>query len=261
LLPGTNWEYSTSLDWTGLVIEAVTGQTLGAYMKQHIFDPLGMQSSTFVTNAEQNARHAFIHQRAPDKHLSEINLKVAYGEKVEVHLGGAGLHSTPADYTAVLLALLNEGAGGTGAQILKKESVDILFQDQTTPMGISLEKTLITAIPELTNTVPLVPGVPKAWTFGGLKLDVNLPSGRSTGSVWWAGIANCFWYAFCNFLIYKFFNFSFVSLLFLFTEHLIRWVDRTKGVAGVIFAQILPFADEQVLKCWSECEQLVYAGL
>lgn len=177
----------------GLVIEAVAGQALGVYMKQHIFDPLEMNCSTFITSEEQNARHAFMHQRAPDKHLFETDPKIAHGEKVEVHLGGAGLHSTAADYTAVLHALLNEGIGRNGAQILKKESVDILFQDQTTPMGISMERTLVSAVPEVASTSPLAPGIPKAFTFGGLMLDVNLPSGRSAGSVSWAGATNCFW--------------------------------------------------------------------
>jgi methyl acetate hydrolase len=190
---GTDWEYGINLDWVGLVIEAVTGQTLGEYMKQYIFDPLGMHSSTFVTSEEQNARHAFMHQRGPDKHLSETDPKIAYGEKVEVHLGGVGLHSTPADYSAVLHALLNEGVGRNGAQILKKDSVDVLFKDQTTPMGIALEKTLVSVVPEVATTAPLVPGVPKAGTFGGLMLGADLPSGRSAGSVWWAGVTNCFW--------------------------------------------------------------------
>jgi CubicO group peptidase (beta-lactamase class C family) len=72
----------------GQIIEKVTGQTLGAYMQQHIFDPLGIHSTTFELNAEQAARHTHIHMRASDKHLIETDPVNVYGGKVEIHTGG-----------------------------------------------------------------------------------------------------------------------------------------------------------------------------
>jgi methyl acetate hydrolase len=90
---GTAWEYGMSIDWVGLVIEKVTGQKLGAYMQQHIFDPLGMHSTTFSLNEEHGTRRARMHLRAPDQHLSEIDPKNVYGDKVDFHLGGGTLLS------------------------------------------------------------------------------------------------------------------------------------------------------------------------
>jgi hypothetical protein len=89
LFLGTGWEYGTSLDWVGLVIEKVSGLTLGAYMQQHIFDPLGINSTTFAPSEEHAARRAQIHFRASNKQLSEIDAKTVFGETVVVHLGGS----------------------------------------------------------------------------------------------------------------------------------------------------------------------------
>ena len=45
--PGEKWEYGVSIDFAGKAVEAVTGQKLGRYMKENIFDPLGMKDTAF----------------------------------------------------------------------------------------------------------------------------------------------------------------------------------------------------------------------
>eukprot|EP00026_Physarum_polycephalum_P004333 Phypoly_transcript_04351.p1 GENE.Phypoly_transcript_04351~~Phypoly_transcript_04351.p1 ORF type:complete len:391 (+),score=58.17 Phypoly_transcript_04351:36-1208(+) len=215
--PGTSWEYGTSIDWLGLVIEKISEKTLGDYMQQYIFEPLGIHSTTFEPVGENSAR---IHFRAPNKRLVEVDPKIFFGEKVALHLGGSGAYSTASDYTTVLVALLNGGIGRNGQRILKKESVDLLFLDQ----GISADK--LAAIPLPFDTPN------KAWTFGGMMFNSQLPSGRSAGSVWWAGAAGCYW-----------------------------WLDFKEGIAGVILAQIIPPLDREVVKCLAACEKLIYSGM
>jgi len=226
--PGTCWEYGMGMDWLGLVIEKVTGQTLDAYMKEHISTPLGIHA-TFLTDTAQD--HAHLHLRTPDNNLSEIDPMIAQGDKIEMHAGGVGLHSSVVGHTTVLLALLNEGEVN-GKHILKKESVDLLFAEQSTPIEKAMQNPKETTSPEISNNVAVPPGIPVVWTFGGMKFNCDLPTGRSSGSVWWSGVTNCFW-----------------------------WVDRTKGVAGAFFTQILPFSDGEVTQCFATCEQLLYAGL
>eukprot|EP00026_Physarum_polycephalum_P009033 Phypoly_transcript_09143.p1 GENE.Phypoly_transcript_09143~~Phypoly_transcript_09143.p1 ORF type:complete len:403 (+),score=70.33 Phypoly_transcript_09143:95-1303(+) len=231
--PGTDWQYSVSLDWVGIIVENVTGQSLGAYMEKHIFEPLGIKSTAFSLSDEQVARHSHVHLRLPEKNLTEIDSSMVYVPKVDNHNGGGGSHSTASDYAAVLRAILNEGEGPTGPngpRILKKETVDLLFADQTTAAGITI-KQLNTNVPIATNDVPFPPG-PKYFAFGGLVFGFDLPTGRPAGSLFWTGLPNCFW-----------------------------WVDRTNGVAGVILTQIVPYFDEEMVKCFTEVEQLVYAGL
>ena len=55
--PGTRWEYGTSTDWLGQVVQALSGQDLAVYCEQHIFTPLGMTDTTF-TPSEQQSRAA-----------------------------------------------------------------------------------------------------------------------------------------------------------------------------------------------------------
>lgn len=220
------------IDWAGKVVEAVSGQTLDAYLKQHLFHPLGMNTTTFLPTDEMEARHVRLSKRAADGSLAQRENEIVSADKVEVHLGGAGCHSIAADYCKVLQALANGGVGATGQRILKAETVDSLFEDQTTPKGIVLDMLIPNPIPYISNPVPLADGVRKGWSFAGLKTHDELPTGRSAGSVWWAGICNTYW-----------------------------WIDRTKGVAGVIFTQILPFADLAVFQCWAAFEKKLYEGL
>ena len=46
--PGTSWEYGIGIDLVGKVVEAVTDQTLEAYFRRHIFEPLGMPDTSFL---------------------------------------------------------------------------------------------------------------------------------------------------------------------------------------------------------------------
>ena len=51
-IPGTRWEYGINTDWLGLVVEAVSGQTLDAYLADHLFTPLGMNDTSFAATPE-----------------------------------------------------------------------------------------------------------------------------------------------------------------------------------------------------------------
>jgi methyl acetate hydrolase len=54
--PGTQREYGVNTDWLGLVVEALSAQTLDVYLAEHVYDPLGMSDSTFSPSDEQRAR-------------------------------------------------------------------------------------------------------------------------------------------------------------------------------------------------------------
>ncbi|MBP5727440.1 MAG: beta-lactamase family protein, partial [Clostridia bacterium] len=56
--PGERWMYGFSIDVLGAVIEVLSGKTLGEYLKENIFDPLGMQDTGFFVPAEKQGRIA-----------------------------------------------------------------------------------------------------------------------------------------------------------------------------------------------------------
>lgn len=54
--PGERWEYGSSIDWAGQVVEAITGQRLGEVLRERVFEPLGMDSTSFTLTDEMRTR-------------------------------------------------------------------------------------------------------------------------------------------------------------------------------------------------------------
>ena len=127
--PGERWMYGFSIDVLGAVIEVLTGKTLGEYLKENIFDPLGMEDTGFFVPAEKQSRIATLY------HINE-NLRPDDrdypAEKPAFESGGGGLFSTVRDYSRFAQMLLH---GGTldGARILGRKTVDLISTDHLTP--------------------------------------------------------------------------------------------------------------------------------
>ena len=64
--PGTRWQYGINTDLVGQVVEAVSGRSLGAYFRERILGPLGMEDTGFAVPAAWLTRMVGRHQRGPD---------------------------------------------------------------------------------------------------------------------------------------------------------------------------------------------------
>ena len=62
--PGDRWDYGINIDWAGKMVEAVSGQRLGDYLREYLLGPLGMSDTAFRISDGMRARLARIHQRA-----------------------------------------------------------------------------------------------------------------------------------------------------------------------------------------------------
>lgn len=100
------------MDWAGIVLERLTGQTLGQYMEENIFRPLGLNNISMLPSKEMKAKLAYMHQRTPDgrlttrDHLLRRALTVTEtDENSFFHSGGAGCFSTASDYARMLLPI------------------------------------------------------------------------------------------------------------------------------------------------------------
>jgi methyl acetate hydrolase len=98
--PGERWEYGINLDWAGRVVEAVSGQPLAVYFRQHIFAPLGMTDTDYVLSSLQRDRLVSVHQRQADGTLQPTALPDPPWR--EFWSGGGGLNSTGRDYLTFL---------------------------------------------------------------------------------------------------------------------------------------------------------------
>ncbi|MGV0794340.1 serine hydrolase domain-containing protein [Mycolicibacterium sp. XJ1819] len=224
--PGTVWEYGLSTDWLGMVVEAVSGQTLADYLAEHVYAPLGMTDSTFAPSDEQRARLLPIRFRAPDGNLVETARDLPAVSEWDA--AGHGSYGTIADYGRFVRAWLN-GGELDGTRILKEETVELALRDHLD--GAVLPKTMEPTIPELANPVELL-DVPQGWGLGFHLYLVDLPGMRSAGSADWSGLFNSFF-----------------------------WIDRNAGVGAVIATQLLPFFDANMVQTILAFEAAVYEAV
>ena len=128
--PGERWMYGFSIDVLGAVTEVLTGQSLGRYLKETIFDPLGMKDTGFFVPAEKRDRLATLYSindgMKPDDEQWFPDRTPMFES------GGGGLASTVRDYSRFAQMLLH---GGTldGVRILGRKTVDLISTDHLTP--------------------------------------------------------------------------------------------------------------------------------
>jgi CubicO group peptidase (beta-lactamase class C family) len=124
--PGTVWEYSRATDLLGALVEAISGQTLGAFLQDNILGPLGMVDTSFVVPPDKHHRIAEPFATDPDGGIAMRLIDVR--QSVAMEAGGAGLASTSADYARFLQCLLN-GGELDGQRILSNATVRYMTAD------------------------------------------------------------------------------------------------------------------------------------
>ena len=225
--PGDRWDYGINIDWAGKMVEAVSGQSLGEYLRENLLGPLGMNDTAFRITDEMRVRLAKIHQRGEDGAL-EPQMELEIPQDPEFEMGGGGLYGTVGDYLRFIRMILNRGRAN-GEQVLKPETVDMMSCNQ---MGDIRVCELKTAIPPLSRDAEFFPGLPKSWGLSFMINNEEAPTGRSAGSLGWAGLANSFF-----------------------------WIDPTKGIGGAYLTQVLPFIDEKSFPLYTAFERAAYEAL
>src|SRR6478736_6530438 len=87
--PGTRWEYGINIDFIGKAVEAVSGKRLDAYLRDHLFSPLGMNDTSFKITDAQRQRLVGMHARTPD---GLVPIPFELEQEPEFHMGGGGLY-------------------------------------------------------------------------------------------------------------------------------------------------------------------------
>ncbi|KAF9878197.1 beta-lactamase [Colletotrichum karsti] len=221
--PGEGWFYGTAVDWAGQVLEKVTGKTLGEYMTENIFEPLGMKDTGFWPEklphvAERTAAWAY---RGEDQVTLGPGPRPC-AEKHPVESGGAGLFTTAADYAKFLHALLTH-------KIVKKETVDEMFRPQ---LDEKIARTLEKEVFRWHGAVEFERDMGLSYGLSGCINMRDAIGKRKKGSMTWSGMANSHW-----------------------------WMDRESGIAAALFVQLMPFGDPVVVKLYDELERAVYKDL
>ena len=218
--PGERWDYGIGIDWAGKAVEAASGQRLGQYMQQNLLQPLGMTDTGFKIGPVQRQRLAKVHNRTPQGFVA-TDMELPQDPQFE--MGGGGLYSTVGDYLRFTRMILN-GGSLDGTRVLARETVATMSAHA---MGDLLCRSLKTAAPALSNDVDFMDGMQWGLTF--LINPQALPTGRSAGSLAWAGLANSYY-----------------------------WIDPVKRVTGVYATQVLPFFDEKAVRLFADFETAIY---
>lgn len=123
--PGDRWEYSLCHDVLAALVEVVSGEKFETFVKKNIFDPLGMNDSTFLLPDEEietiTPQYRFENGKIVNVGKPIFNYKIG----TEYASGGAGAISTVDDYMKFLEGLRTY-------KILKPETVKLMSSDRLT---------------------------------------------------------------------------------------------------------------------------------
>jgi len=223
--PGERWHYSTSTDVVGKLVETVSGKKLEEYFRENIFAPLKMNDTSYNVPEAKGPRLVAQQQRAGERMDGAIVLQQPQlGLTIASPIGGGGLASTADDYGRFVRMLLN-GGELEGARVLKAETVALMGQNHIGAVSVPALKS---ALPRSADFTFIADNRDK-WGLGFLITTDQVAGKRSPGSLSWGGINNTFF-----------------------------WIDPTRGIAGVIMMQYLPFADAKALAVYDTFERGAY---
>jgi len=170
--PGTRWEYGVSTDVLGRLVEVISGQSLGEFLRVRIFEPLGMTDTAFWVPADRLDRAAQPWQRPGGPPMTP---RFDVATRPAFESGGGGLVGTASDYLRFATMLLN-GGELNGRRLIGAQTLAFMTADH----------------------VGALPGRPPGLGFG-LGFEVRTSVGRaglpgSVGEYGWAGNAGTlFW--------------------------------------------------------------------
>lgn len=178
-IPGTTWQYGLSADVLGAIVEVVSGMRFGDFLKERIFEPLGMKDTDFYVPEDKQERLAKVYREAEGRLVEEKHCHLGIQNQMKIRpayeSGGAGLCSTIDDYARFTQMLLSGGAY-RGSRILSSRTVEYM----TTAHIMDTERAGVAAWESL-----------KGYTYGNLMRIMETPEEAaglgSRGEYGWDG--------------------------------------------------------------------------
>lgn len=181
--PGEEFMYGLNMDVLGRVIEVISGIGLNEYVKQNIFEPLGMNDTYFYLPENKHSRLVPVYNQTKEgfklaEEQSEFGgLNYPKAQGLTNFAGGGGLSSTALDYAKLIQALVNNGKYD-GFQLLGRKTIEVMTSDQMIELnkkGTGFSKS---------------PGVTYGLGFSLLTEDAKGRSSKSPGTYEWGGYFN-----------------------------------------------------------------------
>jgi len=221
--PGDRWMYSYSTDVCGYLVEALSGKPFDTYLREAIFEPLGMRDTSFFVAEEKAPRLAANYRRAADKSLRLMDdpARSAYLRRPSFLSGGGGLTSTMADYFR-FCEMLRRGGELDGARILGPRTLRLMTRNHLTG-GRDLSQTAEGAFSETAYE-----GVGFGLGFA-MTLDDVAAGSIAAGDYYWGGAAST-----------------------------IFWVDPGEDLVAIFMTQLMPSA---TFNFRGQLKSIIYSSL
>ena len=142
--PGTKWSYSVAVDIQGYLVQKLSGQKFGDYLKEHVTGPIGMTDTAFYVTPDRKARFADVYHWDRQQNALVVNTPPAgrggFEDPARLESGGGGLVATTHDYARFCQMLLDKGEIG-GKRILKADTVKLMTQNHIGPLHVAVDGT------------------------------------------------------------------------------------------------------------------------
>ena len=185
--PGERWLYGTGSNVLSVLIARVSGQELPTFLRERLFEPLGMKDTGFSVPADKLDRLASCYILNPATGTLELFDGVAesqWGRPPIFPSGATGLVSTLDDYLAFGQMMLNQGRHGS-ERLLSRPSVEAMTTDQLTP-----------AQKAVSSLLPVLPGFfeTHGWGFGVSMVTRRDDIASVPGRFGWDGSLGTSWF-------------------------------------------------------------------
>jgi CubicO group peptidase (beta-lactamase class C family) len=193
--PGEGWIYSVAVDVQGYLVEKLSGRPLPDFVRERIFEPLGMKDTAFFVPQEKISRLATVYTTdAKNPNLTPVPHDAGVSRAPGLPSGGGGLYSTAGDYLRFAQMLLN-GGELNGVRILAPSTVQLMRSNHlperlmTGKFGIGL--------------YTMQPGLGFGYDFAVFEDPVKFGSPAGKGTYLWDGVAGTwFWIDPANNLVF-----------------------------------------------------------
>ena len=224
--PGERWNYGIGIDILGYIIEKISNKKLNEYMKENLFNKLGMNNTTFHLDDTKFKDLAYVYNYTQDQIKIDQERADEQENKINktFHAGGGGLLSTTQDYAKFMRLFLKEQN-----EIISQESINLMKRNQIGSLEV---KRMPSVDAELSASLDYDDNIEKKFGYGFMINNQKTNEGRPKGSIFWTGIFNSFF-----------------------------WIDFENKIGCAIFMQMLPYLNEISLKTYNQIETAIYQNI
>jgi CubicO group peptidase (beta-lactamase class C family) len=184
--PGEGWVYSVSVDIQGYLVEKLSGKPFADFLRERIFQPLGMKDTGFYVPADKLDRVASIYQSDANAGAAAMPKDPGIGSPPGLPSGGGGLYSTAGDYLRFAQMVLN-GGELNGVRLVAPSSIELMRTNHVSDEVKNARKFGI-------GLYQMQPGLGFGYDFAILEDPLKLGSTAGKGTFLWDGVAGTwFW--------------------------------------------------------------------